>query len=393
MNALILKPGKEHALLHRHPWVFANAISRIEGPCAPGATIQILSYNRRFLARAAFSPTSQIRARVWSFDETEPIDHALFKRRIARAIAHRRQWIKQTDASRLIFGEADGLPGLVVDQYAQQLVCQFTAVGVEHWKEAIVAALQKETGCTDIYERSDAAIRTREGLPLRTGVLSGAEPNAPIAILENGVRYHVDIQSGHKTGFYLDQRDNRLLVQQLAHQREVLNCFCYTGGFSLAALKGGATHVLSVDSSAQALSMAQQHVTLNGFEPTRAEWRDADAFKTLRDLQSEGRQFDLIVLDPPKFAPSTQHLASAARAYKEINRVGLQLLRPNGLLFSYSCSGAVSAACFQDIVSDAALDANADIRILKRLSAGADHPQLARFPEGEYLKGLLVEKI
>jgi 23S rRNA (cytosine1962-C5)-methyltransferase len=391
MQTLILKAGKERSLLRRHPWIFANAIDRVEGRPASGATFVVRAHSGQFLARAAFSPVSQIRARVWSFDEAEPIDHAFFKRRIAAATAYRRDWVRDTDAVRLIMGEADGLPGLIVDQYGTgetgQLVCQFSAAGVEHWKEAIVAALVKETGCPNVYERSDVSVREREGLEQVTGVLAGAEPPADLSATEHGVRYYVDVREGHKTGFYVDQRDNRALVGALAKDRDVLNCF----GFSLAALKGGARSVVSIDSSGEALAVAERNVTLNGFDAARTEWLDADVFKSLRNFRAEGRQFDLIVLDPPKFAASAQQVDRAARAYKEINLVGLQLLRPGGLLFTYSCSGAIDADLFQKIIAGAAADAKVTARIQRRLAAGVDHPLLTSFPEGEYLKGLLLQ--
>lgn len=397
MNVINLKPGKEKSLLRRHPWIYATGIASTEGRCEAGSTVVIRGADGRFLARGAYSPESQIRARVWTFDENEPVDHALFKRRVAAAVAHRKRWVRDTDAVRLVFGEADRLPGLVVDYYGNgdrgQLVCQFNSAGVEQWKDALVQALIKETGCPNVYERSDAAVRQREGLELVTGVLAGAEPDPELSVTEHGVRYYVDVRSGHKTGFYVDQRDNRKLVGDLAEGREVLNCFCYTGGFSLAALRGGATSVTSIDSSGEALKIAANNVTLNGFDADRATWMDADVFKSLREFRAEGRQFDLIVLDPPKFAPSAQHIDRAARAYKEINLVGMQLLRPGGLLFTYSCSGAISMELFHKIVAGAATDARADARILRRLSAGTDHPMSAAFPEGEYLKGLLLEKV
>ncbi|WP_454055722.1 class I SAM-dependent rRNA methyltransferase [Cupriavidus sp. Marseille-Q8015] len=397
MNVITLKPGKEKSLLRRHPWVYASGIDGTSGRCEPGATVTIRAADGRFLARGAYSPESQIRARVWTFDENEPVDHALIKRRVAAALAHRRQWVRDTDAVRLVFGESDRLPGLIVDYYGSgergQLVCQFNSAGVEQWKTAIVQALVKETGCPNVYERSDAAVREREGLPLVTGVLAGAEPDPELSVTEHGVRYYVDVRNGHKTGFYVDQRDNRKLVGDLAQGREVLNCFCYTGGFSLAALRGGASAVTSIDSSGEALRIAANNVRLNGFDEARATWLDADVFKMLREFRAQGRQFDLIVLDPPKFAPSAQHIDRAARAYKEINLVGMQLLRPGGLLFTYSCSGAIGMELFHKIVAGAATDARADARILRRLSAGTDHPMSAAFPEGEYLKGLLLEKI
>ena len=396
MNIVTLKPSKEKSLQRRHPWVYANAIDRVDGKPAQGATVLVRAHDGRFLARAAYSAHSQIRARVWSFDEAEPIDHAFFKRRVQRALAHRQTMVRNTGAVRLIFGEADGLPGLIVDHYTAddgrgQLVCQFMAAGVEAWKEAIVDALTGVTGCPNVYERSDVSIREKEGLEQITGVLAGNEPPETLIASENGVRYHVDVRNGHKTGFYVDQRDNRALVQQFAQDRDVLNCFCYTGGFSLAALKGGAKRVVSIDSSGEALALAQQNVSANSFDAARAEWLDADAFKTLRRLYDDGERFDLVVLDPPKFAPSREHVDRAARAYKDINLTGFRLLRPGGLLFTYSCSGAIDAELFQKIVAGAAADARVDARILKRLGAGVDHPLLTAFPEGEYLKGLLLQ--
>ncbi|MDN7596142.1 class I SAM-dependent rRNA methyltransferase [Burkholderia multivorans] len=404
MQTVTLKPSKEKSLLRRHPWIYANAIDRVDGKPAPGATVVVRAHDGRFLARGAYSPQSQIRVRVWSFDENEPIDHAFFKRRVQRAVAHRTAMVSGTGAVRLVFGEADGLPGLIVDHYVAdtaeagaaprgQLVCQFMSAGVEAWKDAIVAALVGATGCPNVYERSDVSIRDKEGLEQTTGVLAGDAPPATLIVDENGVRYHVDVPNGHKTGFYVDQRDNRALVAQHAAGRDVLNCFCYTGGFSLAALKGGATRVVSIDSSGDALALAQQNVVANGFDPARATWLDADAFKTLRRLVDEGERFDLIVLDPPKFAPTRDSVDRAARAYKDINLSGFRLLRPGGLLFTYSCSGAIDMDLFQKIVAGAAADAKVDARILKRLGAGVDHPLLAAFPEGEYLKGLLLQVV
>jgi 23S rRNA (cytosine1962-C5)-methyltransferase len=399
MLTITLKPGKEKSLLRRHPWIFPTAIEHVDGKPEEkgklGATALVQSSTGQFLARAAWSPKSQIRARVWTFDENEPVDHALIKRRIRKALAYRQTTVGDTDAIRLIFGEADGFPGLVVDWYAGKqghLVCQFQAVGVEAWKAAIVQALIAETGCPNVYERSDASVREREGLPLVTGTLAGAEPQDETIVSENGVRYGVDILRGHKTGFYIDQRDNRRLVMEHAAGRDVLNCFSYTGGFSLAALKGGASSVISIDSSGEALEAGQRNLTLNGFDPETAQWWDADVFKMLRSLREQGKTFDLIVLDPPKFAASPDHVDRAARAYKDINLLGFQLLREGGLLFTYSCSGAISADLFQKIVAGAANDAKVDARILKRLSAGVDHPMTTSFPEGEYLKGLMLHK-
>jgi 23S rRNA (cytosine1962-C5)-methyltransferase len=350
MNTVTLKPSKEKSLLRRHPWVYANAIEHVEGKPALGATVIVRAHDGRFLARAAYSPHSQIRLRVWSFDEAEPIDHAFFKRRVQRAVAHRRAFVRDTGAVRLVFGEADGLPGLIVDHYIEdqngeagrgQLVCQFMAAGVEAWKEAIVAALAQATGCPNVYERSDVSIREKEGLEQTTGILAGDAPPDTLITRENGVRYHVDVRTGHKTGFYVDQRDNRALVQAYAAGRDVLNCFCYTGGFSLAALGGGAARVVSIDSSGEALALAHKNVQANGFDAERATWLDADAFRTLRRLVEEGERFDLVVLDPPKFAPAREHVDRAARAYKDINLSGFRLLRPGGLLFGRDRCGSI----------------------------------------------------
>jgi 23S rRNA (cytosine1962-C5)-methyltransferase len=399
MLMLTLKPTKEKSLLRRHPWVYANAVERVEGRPQPGATVVVRAHDGRFLARASYSPESAIRARVWTFDEAEPVDHAFFKRRVQRALALRRRLAADTGATRLVFGEADGLPGLIVDEYRDvdgarsQLVCQFMAVGVETWKQAIVAALAAATDCPNVFERSDVSIREKEGLAQTTGVLAGDEPPAAIVVAEHGVRYRVDVRNGHKTGFYIDQRDSRHRVQQEAAGRDVLNCFCYTGGFSLAALRGGARRVVSIDSSGDALAVARANVAENGFDAARATWLDEDAFRGLRQLHDAGDRFDLVVLDPPKFAPSAQHVDRAARAYKDINLTGARLLQPGGMLATYSCSGAIDAMLFQKIVASAASDAGVDLRIVARLGAAADHPLLAGFPEGEYLKGLLLERV
>jgi 23S rRNA (cytosine1962-C5)-methyltransferase len=399
MNILTLKPGKEKFLLRRHPWLYSNAVDHLDGRAAAGATVVVRAHDGRFLARASFSPASAIQARVWTFDENEPVDHAFFKRRLQRAIAHRAATVSGTGAVRLVFGEADGLPGLIVDHYRsagggrEQLVCQFMAAGVEAWKREIVEALVEATGCRHVYERSDASIREKEGLRRVTGVLAGDEPPDWLAVEESGVRYRIDVRHGHKTGFYIDQRDNRGLIARHAGGRDVLNCFCYTGGFSLAALKGGARRVLSIDSSGEALAHAQESVAANGFDADRAGWLDADAFKALRALHDKGERFDLVVLDPPKFAPSQQHVGRAARAYKDINLLGLKLLRPGGLLATFSCSGAIDGVLFHKIVAGAAADAGVDVRVLGRLGAGLDHPMLCGFPEAEYLKGLWLQRV
>ena len=395
MAQLILMPGKERsAFKQNHPWVFAGSVGRLEGRARPGDTVEVLADNLRPLGRAAYSPKSQIRARFWTFDAEESVDDAFFKRRVAAAVARRQALpeLRGQQGLRLIHAESDGLPGVIADQYGDTVVVQLTSAGADKWRNAIVAGLIKATGCARVYERSDSDVRRLEGLESATGWLHGEARDEPLTIIENGVTLAVDIAGGHKTGFYLDQRDNRLLLGQLAAGKDVLNCFCYTAGFSLQALAGGANSVLSMDSSGPALEQGKANLALNPQLPAeRAQWQEADVFQALRDFRKAGRLFDLIVLDPPKFAPSAAHAESAARAYKDINLLGFRLLKPGGMLMTYSCSGGVGLELFQKIVADSAHDAGREARIVRRLSGAADHPIALNFPEGEYLKGLLVQ--
>ncbi len=394
MAQLILLPGKERSAFKHHPWLFAGSVGRLEGRARPGDTVDVLADNLRPLGRAAYSPKSQIRARFWTFDTEESIDDAFFKRRIAAAVALRQALpeLRGQQGLRLIHAESDGLPGVIADQYGDTVVVQLTSAGAEKWRSAIVAGLVKATGCARVYERSDSDVRGLEGLGPTTGWLHGETPSTPLSIDENGVRLAIDIAGGHKTGFYLDQRENRALLGQLSAGKDVLNCFCYTAGFSLQALAGGAKSVLSIDSSGPALAQGQANLALNPTLPSdRAQWQEADVFQALRDFRKAGRTFDLIVLDPPKFAPSAAHAERAAKAYKDINILGFRLLRPGGFLMTYSCSGGVGLEMFQKIIADSALDAGRNARIVRRLSGAADHPVALNFPEGEYLKGLLVQ--
>jgi 23S rRNA (cytosine1962-C5)-methyltransferase len=392
MKVITLREEKERSLQRRHPWVFRGSVASGKGD--PGETVRVQSHDGHFLAWASYSPESMIRLRAWSFDEAERIDRAFFERRIARAVALRARLPIDSDAMRLVHGEADGLPGLIVDRYGDTLCAQFLATGAERWKPVIADALLAATGLVRLYERSDASARGLEGLEPATGWLRGGGPTE-LTIREHGWRLTLDVAEGHKTGFYLDQRDNRRLfadtVRHFGYQR-VLNCYCYTGGFSVAALVGGAAHVTSVDSSAPALLRAQAHVALNGFDAARHETLDADVNHTLRDAIREGRSFDAIVLDPPKFAPTVAHADRAARAYKDINRLALKLLAPGGALFTFSCSGGIGADLFHKIVAGAGLDAGVDGLIYARLGAAPDHAMTVTFPEGEYLKGLVVLK-
>lgn len=394
MAQLILLPGKERSAFKHHPWLFAGSVGRLEGRARPGDTVEVLADNLRPLGRAAYSPKSQIRARFWTFDAEESIDDAFFKRRVAVAVALRQSLpeLRGQQGLRLIHAESDGLPGVIADQYGDTVVVQLTSAGADKWRNAIVAGLVKATGCARVYERSDSDVRGLEGLGPTTGWLHGEAPKTPLSIDENGVRLGIDIAGGHKTGFYLDQRENRALLGQLSAGKDVLNCFCYTGGFSLQALAGGAKSVLSIDSSGPALAQAQANLALNSKLPAeRAQWQEADVFQALRDFRKAGKLFDLIVLDPPKFAPSAAHADRAAKAYKDINILGCRLLKPGGLLMTYSCSGGVGLEMFQKIIADSALDAGRTARIVRRLSGAADHPVALNFPEGEYLKGLLVQ--
>jgi len=391
MPTLTLKPGKEKSLRRRHPWVFSGALAKGLSGIKPGETVEIVSSAREFLARGAISPHSQIIARIWSFDREESIDTGFFRQRLAQVIGRRADLPELAGCSglRLVNGESDGLPGLIIDRYGDFLVGQFLAAGAEFWKEAIVDQLMKLPGCRGFYERSDAAVRNKEGLPQTKGVLAGAEPPELVEIAEGNLKYLVDVRNGHKTGFYLDQRENRRQVGLHARGRTVLNCFAYSGGFGLAALAGGASRVTNLEISAPALALLVENLRLNDLPADRVENVQSDVFAELRKYRQAGRTFDLIVLDPPKFIESQGQLPRGARGYKDINHLACQLLNPGGLLFTFSCSGLMPAELFQKIVADAALDAGREARIIKRLGQAADHPIGLNFPEGSYLKGLL----
>lgn len=396
MIEVVLKKGREKSLLKRHPWVYDSAIARVSEKPASGELVKVTAHDSRFLAWAAWSPKSMIRARCWSFRKEDVVNAAWFEAKLRQAIAARAGLEARASALRLVFGEADQLPGLVVDRYGDYLVCEVLSAGIEANREMIASLLMKITGCKGVFERSDAAVREREGLPLRNGILLGEEPPAEIEVVEDGVRYGVDVRNGHKTGFYVDQRESRLLVQSLArafrekHGRglRALNCFCYTGGFSLALMKGGAESVTSVDSSGDALRLAEENAARNDFSPEAMKWVEADVFEFLRKERDAGHKYDLIVLDPPKFASSHYHVDHAARAYKDISLNGLKLLASGGHLLTYSCSGAISRELFQKIIAGAVQDAGINAWLEGWLGAGADHPLLMTYPEGEYLKGL-----
>jgi 23S rRNA (cytosine1962-C5)-methyltransferase len=390
--SLLLKRGRERSLKRRHPWIFSGAVEKVLGKPQPGDTVRVCDAAGNPLALAAYSPGSQIRARAWSFDPAAAVDEGFLRERLARAIALRERLgvARHTNAMRLVHGESDGLPGLVVDRYADVLVAQFLAAGVERWREGLLDSLMALTGCAAIYERSDAEVRKLEGLQPRSGFVRGNKSASRCPIVEYGLNFRVDVEQGQKTGFFLDQRENRARVRALAAGREVLDGFAYTGGFSIAALAGGAKRVCAIESSSDAVQIARENLAANPLDPARVEFAQADVFAHLRLLRDRGARFDLVVLDPPKFAPTAAQAKNAARAYKDINLLAFKLLAPGGLLATFSCSGGVDAALFQSIVAGAAADAQADAKIIERFGAAADHPVALEFPEGEYLKGLLV---
>ncbi len=393
MKKLILKKGREKAILRRHPWIFSGAVQSIEGQPESGETVAVQDSKGQFLAWAAYSPESQIRARIWSWDANEHIDVNFFTKQIRSAIDLRQTWVDQTASSalRLVHAESDSLPGLVVDRYNDVLVMQILSAGIERWRETISACLEEQLHPSAIYERSDVAVRDLEGLPERTGPVWGSLPEQPLTITENHLQFRVDVAGGQKTGFYLDQRDNRAICGGIARDKTILNAFAYTGGFSVYALAGGAQSVLSIDSSEEALAIARENITLNDLPQDQNECIVGDVFEELRLLRDQGRQFDMVILDPPKFAPTASQAQQAARGYKDINLYGFKLLRPGGILITFSCSGGIDMSFFQKIVADAALDAGVDARIIRRLSQSPDHPTNLAFPEGTYLKGLICQ--
>jgi 23S rRNA (cytosine1962-C5)-methyltransferase len=389
---LVIKQGREKSLRRRHPWVFSGAVERVEGRPAAGETVDVVDSAGAFLARAAFSPSSQIRARVWTFDVQEAVDDAFFARRLARAIGTRRRlgMLVPDGACRLVFSESDGLPGLVVDRYASYLVCQFLSAGVEAWRDTVVAELGRLIETTGIYERSEAGARHKEGLASRRGPLRGDEPPSSVEYRSGALRRIVDIAQGQKTGAYLDQQWNRQRVAAYARGARVLDAFAYTGGFALACLASGAADAMLIESSTEALRHAAEEVALNGSAGACAMVH-ADVFDELRALRRRGERFGLVVLDPPKFVHSAEQVRSGSRGYKDINLLAFELLEPGGILATFSCSGHVDAALFQKIVAGAAVDARRSARILERLAQPPDHPIGLEFPEGEYLKGLILE--
>ncbi|KZK67337.1 23S rRNA methyltransferase [Shewanella baltica] len=387
-----LKPGREKSLERRHPWVFSNAIHNIKGKPEVGETVDVVAHDGHWLGRGAWSPESQIQVRIWTFDREEEIDREFFARRLQRAQIGRNDLIREQGLTgyRLVAAESDGLPGITIDRYANVLVCQLLSTGADLWRDTLVELLAEQYPDCAIYERSDVDSRKKEGLLPVTGLLHGTLPEMPVIIEENGIKIAVDVIKGHKTGFYLDQRDNRAIAARFVKDKSVLNCFCYTGTFGLYAAKAGAASIENVDVSSLALATARLNMQVNGLSDDNVHYNEADVFKLLRLYRDEGKTFDVIVLDPPKFADNKAQLNGACRGYKDINMIALQLLNPGGVLLTFSCSGLMPADLFQKIVADAALDAKREIQFIERLSQASDHPIGSAFPEGFYLKGLVA---
>lgn len=393
MGSVTLKKNKERIVQSKHPWIFSGAIDKIDGVKQNGETVLIKSSEGKPLALGAISLHSQISVRIWTFNPDEKIDKQFFESRIKSAIELREKIIDKdsTNVYRLINSENDLLPGLIVDNYGEYLVCQFISAGAAFWKKEITDTLYELLQPKGIFERSDSESLEKEKLEKSTGVLFGEEPPDLIEVVENNIKFFVDIRTGHKTGFYIDQRDNRKYLQQFVKDKSLLNCFCYTGGFSLYAQSAGAKHITNVDSSSEALKILMKNFELNNFPKDNVENIEGDVFKVLRKFRDENKKFDVIILDPPKFAESVSQVNKAARGYKDINLLAMKLLNPGGILFTFSCSGHITQELFRKIVDDAAIDSGRTIKIIRQLTQSSDHPVLSGFPEGLYLKGLVCE--
>ena len=393
--AVILKPGKAKALQNRHPWVFSGAVAAWPESAEAGGLVRVLSHDGRFLGRGYLNRRSQISVRILTFDPQEAIDADFWLNRLDRAAALRGDiaTTSETDMLRLIHAEGDGLPGLIVDRYGDWLAVQFLTLGMDSRKALLTELLDRRFQPAGIWERSDADVRRLEGLRSESGLLSGEPPPEHLVLQEEGIRFAVDIRKGHKTGFYLDQRENRLKVKRWFHslgEGRLLNAFSYTGAFGICALAAGLSHVTHIDSSAAALELASENARINGFDPgSRTTAVSGDVFQVLRTFRDERRRFDAIVLDPPKLASNRGQILPASRGYKDLNLVAMQLLRPGGLLVTFSCSGLISPDLFQKILFASALDANRSVQILDWLNQAPDHPVPLYFPEAHYLKGFV----
>ncbi len=389
----MLNPAREKSLLRRHPWVFSKAVNKVIGKPLSGETVDIYDSKGNWIAKGAYSPDSQIRIRIWTFNNSEAVDDEFFRQRIINAAQLRGKPIKDGGLTgfRLIAGESDNLPGVTIDVYDNILSCQLLSAGADFHRHSIFRVLSELYPDHGIYERSDVDVRKKEGLGLSKGWISEPLDSTQCVIEEHGVKIKVDVDKGHKTGFYLDQRDSRLAAARYAKDKTVLNCFSYTGTFSLHCAKAGAKEVTNVDVSQPALDLAKENLELNNLEDCNVNFIKQDVFKLLRQYREQGKKFDMIILDPPKFADSKAQLNGACRGYKDINMLAMQLLNKNGILFTFSCSGLMDVGLFQKVVADAALDAKREGRIIERLQQASDHPISLNYPEGYYLKGLICQ--
>jgi len=396
-SSLILKPGREKPVVNRHPWVFSGAIDGSNGEPAPGDIVDIKRNDGKWLARAYFNPHSQITARILTWEQAEYIDETFWSKKLERSIEMRRKLrpLPGTTAYRLVNAEADGLPGLIVDKYNDFLVIQLLTLGIDRRKEVLVKLLAEKINPDGIFERSDTAVRKKEKLPQRHGCIWGEEPLDDLVVKEDSLYFSVDIKNGHKTGFYLDQRINRKLVtgDQLVKGRSILDAFSYSGGFGIFAARGEAAEIVNIDHSSTALILAKHNQAINGFDRPNDEYIAGDAFQIMRRLYRDGRHFDMVILDPPKFAHSKSQINSACRGYKDINLLAMKLLKSEGLLATFSCSGLINRDLFQKVIFGASVDAGRDVQVLSQLSQAPDHPILLTFPESEYLKGFLCRVI
>ncbi|MGJ8693491.1 MAG: class I SAM-dependent methyltransferase [Thalassotalea sp.] len=394
MSAKIyLNVGREKSLLRKHPWVFSKAINKIKGKPTLGDTVDIYDHKNNWLACGAYSPESQIRVRVWSFEEDQRIDRDFFLNKLKDAQLRREFYIQQGQLTgyRLIAGESDGLPGVTIDKYQQFIVCQLLSAGADIYRHVIVDCLKELYPDSHVYERSDVDVRKKEGLEPVTGWLTEPQASTECVIDEHGIKIIVDIEKGHKTGFYLDQRLSRLTAGVYAKNKTVLNCFSYTGTFAAHCVAGGAEHVTNVDVSQPALDTAKRNIEVNNLPLDKVSFLKEDVFKLLRRYKESNTKFDMIILDPPKFVDAKSQINSACRGYKDINRIAMELLNPNGILMTFSCSGLLEAGLFQKVVADAALDANKSVHFVERLQQAQDHPIASFYPEGYYLKGLVCQ--
>ena len=395
MAEVHLKPGREKSVLKHHPWIFSGAIASLSGKVEPGETVEVISSDGDWLARGAYSHNSQIAIRIWTWNTNEIIDPSFLYTRLSQSIASRQHLYDSSasNAIRLVHGESDGLPGLVIDQYADVAVMQYLSAGAEYWMGDINRLLPEIADIRYLFERSDADVRKLEGLELRIGPISQNAVPDVVTIREHGLNYRVNLGGGQKTGFYLDQRINRMEVRSFVEDRDVLDCFCYTGGFSLNAWAGKARTILAIDESEEALGLVGYNKQLNAVSEDRLETRQGDVFRALREFRDRHSSFDTIILDPPKFAPTVSQVERAARGYKDINLLAMKLLRKHGTLFTFSCSGGVSMELFEKIIAGAALDSHEDFQIIGYMHQAADHPVAVNFPEGAYLKGLILRRV